>query len=260
MHVLIGLVGLAAILAYIITGGHGAFTGVIHPPSLLLLGAAPLCMALVSYRVNELRQAAIDLWAALRFDAPRSRAELYDALTRFASELRGRKAAAALEISDRSSNDLLRQLGPLVVRQYASDELERTASTATYVTLSELRRSEDVFHTLARVAPATGLIGTVLGLINLLKDLSKFEQLGPSMALALLCTLYGLLLANAVYQPLARRIRAHAIVVAEEARLCTRGLALTVEGKPLADIRKLFEGQAGTAAAPAPNLAIGGQG
>jgi chemotaxis protein MotA len=84
-------------------------------------------------------------------------------------------------------------------------------------------------------------VGTVLGLIALLKDLSRFDQLGPSMALALLCTLYGLVLANAVYQPLARIIHSHMTVSVEEARLITRALVLIREDKPLADVRKLFE-------------------
>src|SRR5205823_4545346 len=104
---------------------------------------------------------------------------------------------------------------------------------------------------LARVAPATGLVGTTLGLIALLKDLRNFEQLGPSMALALLCTLYGLLLANGLYQPLARLLHVRAVAAQEEARLLTRALVLLGEGKPLADARALFGPQS---AAPQPSL------
>lgn len=262
MHVLLGLMGLAGVVAFVLFGGHGAFTGVLHVPSLVLVGVGPIFMAITSFRPRELWGSVQDLAAAIRFDAARSRAELYEALTRFAGEVRARKQGLALETADRSSNPLLRQLAPLVVRQYSAQDIEQTGSTALYVRLSAMKRSEDVFQTLSRVAPATGLIGTVLGLISLLKDLARFEQLGPSMALALLCTLYGLLFANAVYQPLARIIRSHATVVAEEAKLLVRGLALAAEGKPLADIRKLFDtAPAGGAAEVAPaRLATGGEG
>ena len=262
MNVLIGLAGIVGVIFYVLTNDHGAFTGMIHIPSVILLSTAPLFMALVAYRPRELLRAVQELRRALRFDPLRARAELFDGLTRFAAELRARRQGVALEISDQASNPLFRELAPLVIRQYSTDDIERTSTTALYVRLSAMRRSEDVFHTLARVAPATGLIGTVLGLIALLKDLSRFDQLGPSMALALLCTLYGLLLANALYQPLARQIRNHSTAIAEDAKLLTRGLVLTAEGKPLADVRKLFD--VSPAAPPPPvasgGLALGGEG
>jgi len=260
MHVIIGLLGLGLVIRYVLSGEHSAFTGVVHVPSLILLASGPICVVVATYKPRELLRSFRELWESLRFDAVRSRTELYDSLTRFATEVRGRRQGAALEISDGSSNALLKQLAPLVVRQYSADEIERTAGTALFVKVSSMKRAEDVFQTLSRVAPATGLIGTVLGLISLLKDLSRFEQLGPSMALALLCTLYGLLLANAVYQPLARHIRSHAAVVMEEAKLVTRGLVLAAEGKPLADVRRLFDVDGSSATSAPPNLAMGGEG
>ncbi|MBF5042088.1 hypothetical protein FGE12_06755 [Aggregicoccus sp. 17bor-14] len=262
MHVIIGLAGLGLLIAYILQLGHAAgFSGVVHPPSLLLLGLAPFFMAMVAYRFTDLFNAVKAVAEALRFDAARSRLRLYEELTQFAAELRARRPARALEVADASSHALLRQLGPLVVRQYSAEELESTASTALYCLVSERKRSEDVLGTLGRVAPATGLVGTVLGLINLLKDLARFDQLGPSMALALLCTLYGLLLANAVYQPLARVIHSQTASRVEEAKLLTRALVLTVQDKPLSDVRRLFElaGAPQAAAAPvSPDVSVGG--
>ena len=67
------------------------------------------------------------------------------------------------------------------------------------------------------------------------------------MALALLCTLYGLVLANGLYQPLARMVHAHSLSFAEDARLLSRALALLADGKPVADVRNLFEAPAGQA-------------
>ena len=58
----------------------------------------------------------------------------------------------------------------------------------------------------AGYAPAFGMVGTVIGLVNMLGDLSSPEQLGKGMALALLTTLYGSMFANMVFQPLADRL------------------------------------------------------
>jgi chemotaxis protein MotA len=259
MHVLVGLFGFAAVLAATMAAEQShKFTGFLHPPALLLLGFAPVCAALVSYRPEELRDAFAAVARALRRAPSRARAELYDELTRFAAEARRGRPAEALAAAEGSSSALLRQLAPLVVKQYAPEEIERTAAAAAYCLASSLKRSEDVLTSLARVAPAIGLVGTTLGLISLLRDLSNFAQLGPSMALALLCTLYGLVLANALYQPLARLVHAHSLVVAEEAKLLTRALALLSEGKPVADVRNLFEAKvAGAAMRAAPDVALG---
>jgi chemotaxis protein MotA len=242
MHIALGLLGLAAVLAATIaTETTHQFTGLVNRPALLLVGLAPPCIAIVSYGFEDLLGCARDLWAAARSTPRRSRLLLFDDLQRFATELRRGRPAEALAIADTASHALLRQLGPLVVKGYSPEALERTASTATHCLASQQRRSEEVATSLARAAPAVGLIGTTLGLIALLKDLSQFGQLGPSMALALLCTLYGLVLANAVYQPLARLLHARAAVAVEEARLLLRALLLVGEGKPLADLRALFE-------------------
>jgi len=263
MHVIVGILGLAAVLTATFQLGHqGTFTGVFYGPAMLLVGLGPWCMAVTSYRSEELLVCAGNLLRAIRFHAARSRSQLFDELARFAAAVLTRQTAQALELADRAQSDLLRKLGPLVIRQYSAEDLERTASTAAFVQASGLKRSEDVFTTLARVAPAAGLVGTVLGLISLLRDLQRFDQLGPSMALALLCTLYGLVLANAVYQPLARLIHAYAAAALEESKLATRALLLVSAGKPLADLRRLFEAQArpeAEQAAPAGAALGGGQ-
>ena len=256
MHVFVGLLGLAAVFWATIVAGQSThnFTGFLHKPALILLCLAPPFIAVISYRLEELLDTLRSVAQALRRSPSRARAELFDDLTRFATEVRRGRPVEALSAAEQSTHPLVQKIAPLVVKQYETSEIESTASTASYVAGSTLKRSEEVLTTLARVAPAMGLVGTTLGLITLLRDLSDFSQLGPSMALALLCTLYGLVLANAVYQPLARLVHAHILVTAEEARLVIRALTLVVEGKPIADVKNLFseaEGAASLRADPA---------
>lgn len=63
------------------------------------------------------------------------------------------------------------------------------------------------FQSLGGYAPTFGMVGTVIGLINMLQNLTSPEQLGVGMALALLTTLYGVILANVVFTPLATRLQ-----------------------------------------------------
>jgi len=247
MHVAFGMLGFAAVLVatVLLEQKETAFSGLVYRPALLLLCAGPLFISLISHKVEELAVCGRTLWKAVRFSAAASRAILHEELSRFAAEVRRGRPGEALAIAEGAQHDLVRQLAPLVVKQYSPDDIERTAATASAVLASGIKRSEDVLTSLARVAPAVGLVGTTLGLIALLRDLKNFDHLGPSMALALLCTLYGLVLANGVYQPLARLVHVHAVATQEEARLLSRALILVGEGKPLADVRALFNIESG---------------
>ena len=258
MHVAFGMLGFAAVLAttVLLEQKEATFSGLFYRPALLLLCVGPLFISLISHKVDELAASARTLWKAVRFSAPRSRAVLQEEVLRFAAEVRRGRAVEALAIAEEARHDLVRQLAPLLVKQYSPEGIERTAATAIAVLASAMKRSEDVLTSLARVAPAVGLVGTTLGLITLLRDLRNFEHLGPSMALALLCTLYGLVLANGVYQPLARLVHVHAVATMEEARILSRALILLGEGKPLADVRALFGGETAESAGHA-EVALG---
>ena len=77
----------------------------------------------------------------------------------------------------------------------------------------------------SNAAPAFGMIGTLIGLINMLKNLSDsdMETLGPSMSVALITTFYGSLLAHVLFNPIASNLTARD----EEEILCRQ---ISVEG------------------------------
>lgn len=57
------------------------------------------------------------------------------------------------------------------------------------------------------MGPAWGMIGTLIGLINMLKKMNDPSSIGPQMALALITTLYGSLLANWICTPIATKLK-----------------------------------------------------
>jgi len=64
----------------------------------------------------------------------------------------------------------------------------------------------------AEFAPAMGLIGTLIGLVTMLGNLDDPSTIGPSMAVALLTTFYGALLANLLFLPLAAKLETNSIL------------------------------------------------
>ena len=69
------------------------------------------------------------------------------------------------------------------------------------------RESQSFWETIASLGPAWGMIGTLIGLVNMLQKLDNPDMIGPSMAVALLTTLYGSLLANLLANPIANKLK-----------------------------------------------------
>ena len=70
-------------------------------------------------------------------------------------------------------------------------------------------KKHGVLDTWATVAPATGMWGTVIGLVGMMKNLNDPSSVGPNMAIALITTLYGSIVANAFAIPIARKLRSY---------------------------------------------------
>lgn len=88
---------------------------------------------------------------------------------------------------------------------------------------------------MAEVAPAMGMVGTLVGLVAMFMQMSDPRAIGQAMAVALLATLYGALIANLFAMPIAARLRAAARIEAfERARLETPLTALAAREAPRA--------------------------
>jgi chemotaxis protein MotA len=83
----------------------------------------------------------------------------------------------------------------------------------------------------ANFAPAYGMIGTLIGLIQMLKNLNEPSKLGPAMAVALVTTLYGAVLANVFGTPIANKLRIYADKILLVKQLYAEGIVMIVEGE-----------------------------
>ncbi len=93
--------------------------------------------------------------------------------------------------------------------------------------LDERHSQERAFYDKgASLAPAFGMVGTLIGLINMLKNLEDVASVGPSMSVALITTFYGSLLANIVFAPISNKLR----VRHEEEYLCMRIICEGTQG------------------------------
>ena len=98
----------------------------------------------------------------------------------------------------------------LSIANTTSAELTWNEATATTSTALETRHKEGkaIFEQLGMFAPAFGMIGTLIGLVQMLANLSDPSSIGGGMAIALLTTFYGSVIANLIALPIAGKLKA----------------------------------------------------
>jgi chemotaxis protein MotA len=87
-----------------------------------------------------------------------------------------------------------------------------------------------IFEGMGGYAPTMGIIGTVMGLVHVLENLSEPDKLGPLIASAFLATLYGIFFANAMFLPLATKLKGKSAEEAHMKQLIVEGVLAVQAG------------------------------
>ncbi len=113
------------------------------------------------------------------------------------------------ESASQMENEFLKK-GVLLIVDGTDPELVRSImETELYCVEQRHKEVIGFWETLGAMGPAWGMIGTLIGLINMLADLSDVSSVGPAMAVALITTFYGSVLANWICSPVAAKLKAN---------------------------------------------------
>ena len=123
------------------------------------------------------------------------------------SNLARREGLLSLEESANALDNDFMKKGVMLIVDGTDPELVRSILEAELIN-TDTRHQENIsfWKNLGARGPAWGMIGTLIGLINMLKDLSDPDSIGPNMAVALITTLYGSVLANWICTPVANKL------------------------------------------------------
>lgn len=105
-----------------------------------------------------------------------------------------------------SKDKLLARGVELVIDGYTADDIERVLSQEIDSLVERHRRSAGILRRASEIAPAMGLIGTLVGLVQMLAALDNPDAIGPAMAVALLTTFYGAIFGMVLLSPLAAKL------------------------------------------------------
>lgn len=202
----IGLIlGVAVVIAavYAKGGDMALFTNAVG--LLISVGGTTAATTLSSSR--ETAGQAFDALRRLLISGIQPRREIVDALMAIARQAKA-GGLASLDADKLAPNDGYLHMGVQLVADGVEAERIEELLRLRSDTLSDQRSSaERMFRLMGTYSPMFGLVGTLIGLISMLKDLTDPRAIGQGMSVALMATFYGVLLAGLIFLPMAGKIR-----------------------------------------------------
>jgi chemotaxis protein MotA len=140
---------------------------------------------------------------------------------------RGLLALEAKLKDERVEDPFLRYGLNMVLGEYPAEDVRAMMETAADAAYEREGVPVDILHAMASHAPAFGMVGTLIGMMAMLSDLDQaIAQIGASLAVAFLSTLYGVLSARMVYMPAAAKLEKAVTARRFRAQLIAEGMSL----------------------------------
>jgi len=202
---LLGIMAGAGLLLWAIASG-GSLRAFWHVPSLAITLGGTLGATLINYQLSQV----IGVVRVLKNVFIRKSmlpAEVIALLVSFAERAR-REGLLALEDEAEKLDDYFLRKGIQLVVDGTDPELVRNILETELSFLEGRHKSgQAIFSTMGALAPAFGMMGTLIGLISMLRNLESPETIGPGLAVALVTTFYGVLFANLLFIPMAGKLK-----------------------------------------------------
>jgi len=193
------LVGTAVYLG----GSPGTFFNL---PALLIVLGGTFAITTVCFSFTEMLR-AIKTVSKTLLHSTRNTAEATGQVIQIAQLARKNGVLSLQNIAEETSKEpFLNKAITMVIDGIPADQVERILRLEIANTAERHRKSASILRRAAEFSPAMGLIGTLIGLVQMLGNLQDPTTIGPSMAVALLTTFYGAILANLVFIPLASKL------------------------------------------------------
>lgn len=200
-----GLLTAFALLVFAIWMG-GSFAAFLNLPSLLIVVGGTLAVTLISYSFREILTAAMLVRNVLVDRLQPSHAAATTMLG-LADQARRQGVLSLQHIHQKyRAFPFLHKALQMVIDGMPSAEVEKILTQELEAMRERHHNAVSVLHKAAETAPAMGLIGTLVGLVQMLVNLTDPEAIGPAMAIALLTTFYGAVMANMIFAPLAGKL------------------------------------------------------
>lgn len=198
----IGLLGVFGVIgSAIVLGGDPIIF--VNIPSIIIVFVGSLMVVMMKFGLGQFLGAFSVAMNAFVFRIEKPQ-ELIAKAVELASAARksGLLALESMEID----NKFLKQGVQYLVDGLDADVVRSTLLKEMQQTVERHNIGQKIFKALGEVGPAMGMIGTLIGLVQMLSAMDDPKSIGPAMAVALLTTLYGAMLANMLALPIADKL------------------------------------------------------
>jgi chemotaxis protein MotA len=199
----IGLVGAFAIVAMALVSGESDLWIYINPASFLIVAGGSIFVVLMKFNLLQFGNAFRIAFQAFFFKQE-STEELIDlAIT---LQRKARKDGIFALGRQHIENEFFKKGTQYLMDGLSIPLVKNTLLKELYQTDARHETGRRIFLSLSEVAPAMGMIGTLIGLVRMLAHLDDPGKVGPAMAVALLTTLYGAMLGYMIAKPIASKL------------------------------------------------------
>jgi chemotaxis protein MotA len=224
---LIGLIGAFAIVAAAVIFG-GSAEIFLNIPSLLIVLGGTFLVVLMKFSIGQFLGAF--KIATLAFVSKTEPAEKVIPLIIDLSNIARKEGMLALEEQE-IKNSFLKQGIDMLIDGTKPEVIKALMLKDMQQTIDRHKWGAKVFTASGDVAPAMGMIGTLIGLVQMLSSMDDPKTIGPSMAVALLTTLYGAVFANMVALPIADKLNLRKAQESQLKAICIDGIIGIAEGQ-----------------------------
>ena len=189
--------------------GPGGVAIFIHVPSLIIVCGGTIAVTMVNFPMDEVKSIAKVMMVTAFNKAPTPSEEI-ERIVEYANLAR-KEGLLALETKLQEVDDTFFAKGiQLVIDGFSAETVRDIMELEADWQRQRHSLGKKIFDQMGTFAPAFGMIGTLVGLVQMLQNLSDPSSIGQGMATALLTTLYGAMLANMVFIPLAGKLEIRA--------------------------------------------------
>ena len=199
---LIGLIGAFGVVgaAIVIGGSAGVFVNV---PSLIIVMGGTVMVTMMKFSLSQFLSAAKVAVKAFSFKLASSE----DLIEKAIELAKAARQGGILSLEDAEVPDEFMKKGiGMLIDGHAPEVVRDLLNKDMNLTVQRHVEGQSIFKAIGDVGPAMGMIGTLVGLVQMLSAMDDPKQIGPAMAVALLTTLYGAMLANMFALPVADKL------------------------------------------------------
>ncbi|SMH47519.1 motility protein A [Azospirillum agricola] len=202
---LVGLAAAGGVILVAITAG-GSLRAFLDPPSLMIVLGGTLAVTTASFSLGDVAVAWKNAAAVLIHQTLDPKGVARQVLLLAEAARRAGPETLRNVLPELRAEPFLHRSVTLITEGLPPDVMERMLTGEVEASVGGHARSAGVLRRASEVAPAMGLIGTLVGLVQMLGSLNDPSAIGPAMALALLTTFYGAVLGNVILAPLAAKV------------------------------------------------------